>query len=392
VHYLFGQETFTKHFYVSLTKVLLVPTVGERRVTLVILLILCSGLVTFPNIATVRAAEDSWITLEPMPTAETGLGAAVVNEKIYAITRDVNYEYDPATDTWTTKTSMPTPRAGFGIAVYQDMIYVIGGQIGVYPNDAVTGINEVYNPSTDTWETKTSMPTSRVGAHANAVDGKIYLISGNTGGPFSVVALNEVYDPETDTWTTKEPIPYPVNGYASAVVDGKIYVIGGQDEYHDPMNLDLTQIYDPETDTWSQGTPIPAITVRLASAGVTTGTLAPERIYVMGGDGSFLYPLDQNYVYDPHADVWNTGTPIPTPRISPAVAVINDLVYVIGGTYGPGGPGHFPIATVEQYTPIGYIPEFPSWTPLLIMLIAVVAVAVIYRRNLHKINQGRRNQ
>jgi len=29
------------------------------------------------------------------------------------------------------------------------------------------------------------------------------------------------------------------------------------------------------------------------------------------------------------------------------------------------------------------IPEFPSWTPLLIMLIAVIAVAIIYRRSLH---------
>lgn len=29
------------------------------------------------------------------------------------------------------------------------------------------------------------------------------------------------------------------------------------------------------------------------------------------------------------------------------------------------------------------IPKFPSWTPLLIMLIAVIAVAIIYRRSLH---------
>jgi hypothetical protein len=38
------------------------------------------------------------------------------------------------------------------------------------------------------------------------------------------------------------------------------------------------------------------------------------------------------------------------------------------------------------------IPEFPAWTPLLIMLLAVVAVALIYRRSLHKHDQGRRNQ
>jgi len=35
------------------------------------------------------------------------------------------------------------------------------------------------------------------------------------------------------------------------------------------------------------------------------------------------------------------------------------------------------------------IPEFPSWTPLLIMLVAVVVVAVVYRHRLHKQHQRR---
>ena len=34
--------------------------------------------------------------------------------------------------------------------------------------------------------------------------------------------------------------------------------------------------------------------------------------------------------------------------------------------------------------PVPVIPEFPSWTPLLIMLFAVIAVAVIYKRKLQK--------
>jgi hypothetical protein len=216
------------------------------------------------------------------------------------------------------------------------------------------------------------------------VDGKIYLISGKTGGPNSVVTLNEVYDPETNTWTVKEPIPYPVDGYASAVVDGKIYVIGGQNELHDPhdpLNVNLTQIYDPETDTWSQGAPIPTTTVISASAGATTGTLTPERIYVMGGDEGFLESSDQNYIYDPQADVWNSGTPIPTPRFNPAVAILSDLVYVIGGYYGPGGPAYSPVATVERYTPIGYIPEFPSWV-ILPLFLTITLVVIVYRNRL----------
>ena len=38
------------------------------------------------------------------------------------------------------------------------------------------------------------------------------------------------------------------------------------------------------------------------------------------------------------------------------------------------------------------IPEFPSWTPLLIMLAVVLAVAVVYRQRLHKQNQRREHQ
>jgi len=38
------------------------------------------------------------------------------------------------------------------------------------------------------------------------------------------------------------------------------------------------------------------------------------------------------------------------------------------------------------------IPEFPSWTPLLIMLIGVLVVTVIYKQKLHKQNQRRDDQ
>lgn len=44
---------------------------------------------------------------------------------------------------------------------------------------------------------------------------------------------------------------------------------------------------------------------------------------------------------------------------------------------------HYPL--MEALT----IPEFPSWTPLLIMLVAVVVIAVVYRHRLHKQNQRR---
>ena len=181
---------------------------------------------------------------------------------------------------------------------------------------------------------------------ANVVDGKIYVIGGRaTDG---VVAVNEVYDPITDKWFTKTPIPTPVSAYASAVVDGKIYVIGGLSPVTNSTStsrVNLNQIYDPNTDTWSLGAPLPNNQTSI-SAGATTGVMAPKRIYVIG-DGL-------NQIYNPSNDSWTVGEPIPDSahrlqNLDDAeIAVVNDQLYALGGVYEQNGQYY---SVNEQYTP-----------------------------------------
>ncbi len=59
---------------------------------------------------------------------------------------------------------------------------------------------------------------------------------------------------------------------------------------------------------------------------------------------------------------------------------IGDTPYVID----ENNQDNYPLI---ESTDIPVIPEFPSWTPLLSALVAVVVVAMIYRRRLHKQNQ-----
>jgi N-acetylneuraminic acid mutarotase len=277
---------------------------------------------------------------------------------------------------------MPTPRAVFAIAVYQNKIYCIGGKT----SDEYTGVNEVYDPATNTWETKTSMPTARSWLTANVVNGKIYLMGG-----YPDITLNEVYDPATDSWTTKTPAPntliFGFDKPASAVIDNKIYVIGGISQ---DQSYDLNQIYDAETDTWSQGVS-PITSVDGGAAAATTGVLAPKRIYVLGNSANFRQGEEQNFVrvYDPENDNWTFGADIHIRRYNFGVAVVNDTLYAIGGhTYN--FPGNYaPSAANEQYTPIGYIPEFPSWTPILILMAILTTTAVIFRKNLKTPTQTR---
>jgi N-acetylneuraminic acid mutarotase len=344
----------------------------------------------------VYAQEDGyWTTLEPMPTARYGLGVAVVNGKIYAIggqtgllgagysILSVNEEYDPATDTWSSKTPMPTARTEFGIAVYENKIYCIGGY---GPQEYVgLGTNEVYDPATDTWETLASLPTPRYDVQANALYGRIYVTGGNS-------SLIEVYNPAKDSWTTKEPTPATrIETFCvSGVVNNKIYVIGPGDE---------NQIYDPLTNSWTTGAakPSPAY---IASGAATTGVNAPPRIFVFGITQAYwtlTVPDFVTLVYTPETNSWSYGSAMQTGRINAGVAVVNGVLYVIGGETISVFRLNQRSAENEQYTPADYvpevpIPEFPSWTPMLILLVAVLAVAVIYKQKLHKQNWRRDNQ
>lgn len=348
------------------------PSNTKIKASITLLLTLSLILLTF-HVPLVNATEDSWTTKTPMPTARAGLGVAVVDGKVYAIggyNGSTNYlrtneMYDPVTDTWTAKTPMPTARASFGIAVYQNKIYVIGGRIG--SNYTYTAVNEVYDPATDTWETKNSLPTPRDGLDANVMNGKIYLIGGKRinlpGYSIQTFDLNEVYDPSSDTWSIKTPLPTPVYDYTSAVIDNKIYVIGGS-------GGTLNQIYIPETDTWNNGTPIPYSSTYGAGA-TTTGNMAPKRIYILGG-GSIV-PIDGNLIYDPESDDYFTATPMPTARNLFDVAVVDDVLYAIGGVQGAIGDVY---AINQQYTPVGYIPEFPSWIVLPLIITTTVAIII----------------
>ena len=276
---------------------------------------------------------------------------------------------------------MPTPRSVFAIAAYMNKIYVMGGIFAANRPDysGYTGVNEVYDPSTDTWETMEPMPTPRSALQANVADDGIYLIG---GAKYSVIpptfsqsteGVNEVYDPLTDSWSTKTPDPIKISLYPSAVVDNKIYI-----------PLGTTQIYNPETDSWSYGEAIPTgyFGAVYAAAGATTGVLAPKRIYVFGGMEGHNVATNHTQVYDPETDTWTTGTSMPTPRWALGVAVVNDELYVIGGKTGADTFS----AVNEKYTPVDYIPEFPVWTPLLLALTVLAVVVAIYKRRLLKSN------
>ncbi len=316
-----------------------------KSIALAFIFLSVSALCVF-EVQPVSAAEDTWTAKQPMPTARSGLGVAVVNGKIYAIGGDggsnVTEEYNPVTNIWTEKKPMPTGRGRFGIATYQNKIYVIGGHTA---DNGFTDVTEVYDPLTNAWEAKKPLPTgARAELTANVVNGKIYVVGGYFYGAYMISSNTlEVYEPETDTWTTKAPMLTAVYSCTSAVANNKIYVM--ENSFQD-RGGSLNQIYNTENDSWSYGHAIP-VGAAGAAAAATTAVFAPKRVYLMGGATT---TNSSNQVYNPENDSWSVGAPILTERNYLGVAVVEDVLYAVGGSDLAGGS----VNATEQYMPVGY--------------------------------------
>ncbi|MGO8805694.1 MAG: Kelch repeat-containing protein [Candidatus Bathyarchaeia archaeon] len=240
-------------------------------------------------------------------------------------------------NSWVSLASMPTARGGLGVAVDNGKIYAIGGFNGNLP----LGTNEEYTPALNSWTTMSSMPTARSGFAVAVYNGKIYCIGGTIGplgGNSEFVGNNEVYDPATDTWQTEASMPTPRADLSATVANGKIYLIGGM-EYSSKnpyyVESNITEVYDPTANSWSTQAPMPQSVYGYASAVIN------DKIYIVGGSksagtagtGNFL---NSNQVYNPQTNSWGIGANLPTEVAFAAAAATSGFMappklYCIGG-------------------------------------------------------------
>jgi N-acetylneuraminic acid mutarotase len=334
--------------------------------------------------STQTPTESTCVDKASLPTARAYPGAAVVDGKIYVIggrTESLsthgfgaNEMYDPATNTWTAKAPMPSCRGLFGIAVYQNKIYCIGGEYYNRgpPGTVTVGTVEVYDPQTDTWENKSSMPTARNRPQLSVVDGKIYALGG-----INTPNVNEVYDPAADSWTTKANVP-STNSQAiytgvSAVINDQIYWFNKEGEN---SNLQLhCRLYNPQQDRWTE---LPPLTNSTDTSGfyftAVIGAKGSERIYLLGSESNITcyVPSTDQCILEPKA--------FPA-RIGYAFAVVDDSFYIIGGSE------QFLSDTAknQQFTPSSYTPNVttqpvgvsPVWIGVAAAIVGCTAIAVV---------------
>jgi DNA-binding CsgD family transcriptional regulator len=222
---------------------------------------------------------------------------------------------------WQAQADIPTARSGLAAAVYENQIYAIGGET----TQGVTAIVEQYDPASGTWATLAPKPLAVTDVSAAVIGGWIYVPGGRTASG-AVTDVLEAYDPRGNRWEPRASLPVALGAYALAAFEGRLYLFGGWDGHRYVASV---YAYDPSRDQWAKQTPLPT------ARGYAGAAVAGGRIYVIGGvtEGAVL-SVNEEYV--PESDTaegnpWTQRTPLPEGRWAMGIVSIADIIYVMGG-------------------------------------------------------------
>ncbi|MBM2817137.1 MAG: hypothetical protein HW421_3899 [Ignavibacteria bacterium] len=271
-----------------------------------------------------RTNAQSWEELKSLTSPNAIPAMAAVGDKIYLVSGNQGnatntWEFNPATNEWTKKASLPQGGVFATAVAFDGKIYVMGGG----QNNAKKDYHYIYNPSEDKWTEGAKLLTPRMYHSAAAVNGKIYIIGGQNGDGTTEWFFDE-YSPNSNSWTRKAQSPHKDAWYSAAAgVGNKFYRIAGG-RYNVPT--DYFDIYDTETGTWQ------------VHENFTVGLHSPAavnykgKIVIMGGYTN-LGKTAMITMYDPVTDNSSVSSVyLPEAMAYHRAAVIGDYIYVYSST------------------------------------------------------------
>ena len=301
-----------------------------------------------PDCGVCGHAGGTWSTHAPLslgPRQE--MGVAAVDGKVYVVGGfDASGQavatvemYDPATDCWTQRASLPSPLHHVNLAAVGSKLYVVGGLSG--SSFSASGTTLEYDPGLDRWSPLTSMPggTERGASGVAVLDGRIVVAGGLRGVS---VADASLFDPEADAWSPLQPLGVARDHLGAATVGGQVYAVAGR---AGGVLKAALEVLDASSGSWSRRADI--LTAR---GGVAAAELS-GRLVVLGGEGNSADPagiFHQTESYDPSTDAWRTEPPMQTGRHGIGAAAVGNRVYV------PGGATHEGFGAVAVNESFGY--------------------------------------
>ncbi|XP_044578610.1 kelch-like ECH-associated protein 1B [Cotesia glomerata] len=156
----------------------------------------------------------------------------------------------------------------------------------------------------------------------------------------------EAFNVDDKIYTEHAKLIVPRSGLGGAFLKGMFYAIGGRNNSPQTRyDSDWVDKYDPIANKWR---PCKAMTVPRNRVGVA---VMDGLLYAVGGSAGAEF---HNSVecYDPEQDLWKNVKPMHVKRLGVGVAVVNRLLYAVGGFDGVQR-----LSSVECYHP-----ENNEWT------------------------------
>ena len=250
---------------------------------------------------------NTWDTKASMFSQKRGHSASYRKGFIHVVCGTHNYDnrisehevYNIQSDSWSLAADAPIPVRNPSLVTWRDSIlYIMGGYDSTH-----TARTEVYyyTPSTNSWDSATSLPRPLHGGGAKIKGDTIFIIGGADGmTAYSDILFGEINpaDPSSINWQWGEPLPLPSNQYNNglAIKNNKAYMVGGL--YNDGTNQ--VWEYDIPGETWTQLPDYPtSIIIRgeFAATRDVEDSLGGEIYCFMGDTTDFYYktPTDECY-------------------------------------------------------------------------------------------------
>lgn len=313
--------------------------------------------------AQVDLVATGWRTL---PALRSGVGdpaLVVLDGQIHVVggvedfgASDLHEVFDPVAQHWTSLPALPRPLSDAAVAVVSDTLYLVGGY-DILEEGALTNTYR-FVTATQSWLALPPLLSPASGAGVAVIANEIYIFGGYDNVAES--RLVQIYDPVHDRWRLGSPMPVGRSEFGMVSLNGLIYAIGGNIRTMTPQGevstrsrsqhvgrqmadslSTLVSVYNPASDTWYTVEPLPAPRVSMAV------TVLNEQIFVMGGTDRWITGDVQTsvYVYDPLSEQWVDAPALLTPRSGVRAVTLADTIYLLGGY----DQANMPLANHEAY-------------------------------------------
>ena len=297
-----------------------------------------------------------WTSLPPLPAVKQYHASVFCDGAVYVfggLNADASgwdlscHKYDIAGKTWSTIAPLPFPLSLPSAESVNGKIYILGGYSATNPAWVTEKTVLEYDPVTNRYSSKATMPFAVFSAASFVWDGRIWLLGGGTTSFTSASTSIQIYDPMKDAWTySLSLLPEPLRASGAAVVGSTVYVLGGAaypGQVLTPSAHFFSAAISGDAITFTRLPDFPIGSIHRHMMG-TNGT----KVYVTGGYDAANTLNRSMQEFDPVSHSWSAKEQKPT-AVYYAGRLVSDgsgMLYATGGADATSA-----VRNVEAFNP-----------------------------------------